>query len=98
MRHLMVTSAAAGDTMGLLISQRRLSWRGTRESARRSCMHRQRWLPFEHHEYLDMLWEQFPEPERLKVAKLYGRLIARAAGWKLEHTEKEEGAREHSDE
>jgi len=61
-------------------------------------MDRQRWLPFEHNEQLDMLWAQFPEPERLKVVRLYGRLMARAAGGKPEHTEREEGTHEHDDE
>ena len=45
-------------------------------------MDRQRWLPFEHDEQLDMLWAQFPESERLKVVRLYGRLMAQAAGGK----------------
>jgi hypothetical protein len=61
-------------------------------------MDRQRWLPFEHYEQLDMLWAQFPESERLKVVRLYGRLMARAAGSQLQHTEREEGTREHDDE
>ena len=61
-------------------------------------MDRQGWLPFEQHGQLDMLWTQFPEAERLKVMRLYGRLMARAAGWRAEHTEGEEGSREHDDE
>ena len=58
-------------------------------------MDRQRWLSFEHYEQLDMLWTQFPEAERLKVVRLYSRLMAREAGWKPEHTEREEGTRVH---
>jgi len=54
-------------------------------------------LSFEGDEPLDMLWAQFPEAERLKVVKLYGRLMARAAGGKPEHTEREEGTHEHDD-
>jgi hypothetical protein len=61
-------------------------------------MHRQRWLPFENYQQLDRLWPQFPESERLKIVRLYGRLMARAAGCKPEHTEKEEGTHEHVDE
>jgi len=38
-------------------------------------MDRQKWLPFEHYEQLDMLWAQFPESERLKVVRLYGRRL-----------------------
>jgi hypothetical protein len=52
----------------------------------------------EQDEQLDMLWTQLPEAERLKVVRLYGRLMARAAGWRAGHTEKEEGTREHDDE
>ena len=59
-------------------------------------MDRQRWLPFESDEQLDMLWVQFPESERLRVVRLYGRLMARAAGWKPERTDREE-AREQDD-
>jgi hypothetical protein len=59
---------------------------------------RQRWLSFEEEEPLDRLWPQFPESQRLKVMRLYGRLMARAAGWRPEHTEKEEGTHEHEDE
>jgi hypothetical protein len=59
---------------------------------------RQRWLPFEHYEQLDRLWSQFPESQRLKVVRLYGRLMARVVGWRPEHTEKEEGTHEHEDE
>ena len=61
-------------------------------------MDRQRWLSFEGGEPLDILWAQFPEAERLRVVRLYGRLMARAAGWKPEHTEREEGTHEHDDE
>lgn len=82
--------------MGLPVQERRLSCRGTWEGG--CSMDRQKWLPFEHYEQLDMLWAQFPESERLKVVRLYGRLMARAAGWKPEHTEREEGTREHDDE
>ena len=60
-------------------------------------MDRQRWLPFEQDEQLEMLWMQFPESERLRVVRLYGRLMGRAAGWKPEHTDREE-AREQDDE
>jgi len=61
-------------------------------------MDRQRWLPFEQDEQLDMLWMQFPESERLRVGRLYGRLMARAAGCRPEHTERQESTREHDDE
>jgi hypothetical protein len=61
-------------------------------------MDRQRWLSFEGGEPLDILWAQFPEAERLRVVRLYGRLMARAAGWRAEHTEGEEGTHEHDDE
>ena len=37
-------------------------------------MDRQRWLPFEHYEQLDMLWAQFPE-----VGALEGREAVRPA-------------------
>jgi hypothetical protein len=82
--------------MGLPGKERCLSRRGTWEGG--CSMDRQRWLPFEDYEQLDMLWTQFPEAERLKVVKLYGRLMAREAGWKPEHSEREEGSREHDDE
>lgn len=82
--------------MALAVQERRLSCRGTWEEG--CSMDRQRWLSFEHYEQLDMLWTQFPEAERLKVVRLYGRLMAREAGWKPEHTEREEGTREHDDE
>jgi len=82
--------------MALAAGQRRSSRRGTQE---RGCLvDRQRWLSFEEQEQLDTLWPQFPESERLKVVRLYGRLMARAAGWKTEHANKrEEGSREHDD-
>ncbi len=60
-------------------------------------MDRQRWLPFEQQEQLDRLCAQFPESERLKVVRLYGRLMARAAGGRAEHTGRQEGSREHDD-
>jgi RecB family endonuclease NucS len=61
-------------------------------------MDRQRRLPFEEEEQLDGLWLQLPEAERLKVVRLYGRLVAQAAGWRAEHTKREEGSHEHDDE
>jgi hypothetical protein len=61
-------------------------------------MDKQRLLPFEEDQQLAMLWAQFPDSERLKVVRLYGRMMARAAGWKPEHTEGKEGTRECDDE
>lgn len=58
-------------------------------------MDRQRRLPFEEQEQLEELWLQVPEAERRKVVRLYGRLLARAAGWRAEHTK--EGNHEHEE-
>jgi hypothetical protein len=57
-------------------------------------MDRQRRLPFEEQEQLDGLWLQVPEAERRKLVRLYGRLLARAAGWKAEQSKDEEGDHE----
>jgi hypothetical protein len=60
-------------------------------------MDRQRLLRFGEEEQLDGLWLQLPEAERLKVVRLYGRLVARAAGWRAEHSKREEGNHEHDE-
>ena len=59
--------------MAVAVQKRRLSCRGTWEGG--CSMDRQKWLPFEYYEQLDMLWAQFPESERLKVVRLYGRRL-----------------------
>jgi hypothetical protein len=60
-------------------------------------MDRQRRLPFQEQEQLEGLWLQVPEAERRKVVRLYGRLLARAAGWRAEQTKEEEGNHEHEE-
>jgi hypothetical protein len=60
-------------------------------------MDRQRRLPFEEQEQLDELWLQVPEAERRKLVRLYGRLLVRAAGWKVEQSKSEEGNHEHDE-
>ena len=57
-------------------------------------MDRQRRLPFEEQEELDELWVRVPEAERRELVRLYGRLLARAAGWKAEQSKDEEGDHE----
>lgn len=57
-------------------------------------MDRQRRLPFEEQEQLDELWVRVPEAERRELVRLYGRLLARAAGWKAEQSKDEEGDHE----
>ena len=53
-------------------------------------MPRQKWLPFEGRERLDVFWEEFPEQEKRDVIKLYARMITRVAGISLEIIEMEE--------
>lgn len=60
-------------------------------------MPRQRRLPFEDCEDLEILWEQFPKREQSKVAKLYGRIITRAAGMDLQSVERQERANGNDD-
>jgi hypothetical protein len=57
-------------------------------------MDRQRRLPFEEQEQLDELWLRVPEAQRRELVRLYGRLLARAAGWKAEQSKEEEGDHE----
>lgn len=94
-RRLAIAALANADMMALAAGQPRLSRRKPWEGG--CCVGRQRWLPFESYEQLDRLWPQLPESQRLKVVRLYGRLMARAAGCRPERTEKEEGSREHDD-
>ena len=42
-------------------------------------MAKQRWLAFLEEEYLERLWDGFPEPARHEVVQQYARLMGRAA-------------------
>lgn len=42
-------------------------------------MTKQRWLAFVEEEFLETLWETFPEQEKNEVTEQFARLMARAA-------------------
>lgn len=56
-------------------------------------MPRQKRLPFENREDLEVLWERFTRKARTKTVREYARLIAQGARTNVQPIEKEEGGR-----
>jgi len=61
-------------------------------------MIKQRRLAFLEQEYLEVLWERFPEQARKEVTRYYARLMARASVERIRALRKTEENREVGDE